>query len=113
MISRCNAALRYYPRRIDSEHHPSVFWLIMGAVVHSRPRTSSSRAEPSLPRALRHLEIGAWVLTIMGALFGMYSLYAHTGTRDDSTSAIVFAVSAAVIPYVLARAIASLRRSLH
>ena len=84
----------------------------MGAVVHSRARTST-RAEPALPRVLRHLEIGAWVLTIVGALFGMYSLYAHTGARDDSSNTILFGASAAVIPYVLARAIASLRRSLH
>ena len=86
--------------------------LLMGAVVHSRARTST-RVEPVLPRVLRQLEIGAWVITIVGALFGIYSLYAHTGTRDDSSSALLFGTSAALIPYVLARAIASLRRSLH
>ncbi|MGH7281829.1 MAG: hypothetical protein ACRELY_09925 [Polyangiaceae bacterium] len=84
----------------------------MGAVVQSRGRTSS-RSEPALPRLLRHVEIGAWVLTIAGAVVGMASLYTHFGVTGDQTTALSFAIAFAVIPYVLARAIASLRRSLH
>lgn len=86
--------------------------LVMGAVVHSRARTSG-RSEPALPRVLRHLEIGAWVLTIAGAVAGMVLLYLHYGAQGDPNGALFFAMAFAVIPYVLARAIASLRRSLH
>lgn len=85
----------------------------MGAYAKERARVSS-RAEPLLPRVLRQLEIGAWLLTIVGACFGAYALYANIGPHEgDATPALVYAVALAVIPYVLARAIASLRRSLH
>ncbi len=85
----------------------------MGAVVHSRARTSS-RSEPALPRVLRHIEIGAWVLTIAGAVAGMISVYTHFGAQaGEPANVLSLAVALAVIPYVLARAIASLRRSLH
>lgn len=85
----------------------------MGAVVQERAR-ASSRVEPALPRVLRHLEIGCWLLTIIGAVLGMVSLYEHLGPHDsEQLPSLVYAVALSVIPYVLARAIASLRRSLH
>ncbi|MEO8801362.1 MAG: hypothetical protein ABI551_25960 [Polyangiaceae bacterium] len=85
----------------------------MGAYASSRSRSSSSRAEPLLPRLLRSVEIGCWLLAIAGVMVAGYTLYARLGTPGENELVVmVHALDLCVAPYVLARSVAALRHSL-
>ncbi|HEX7663844.1 MAG TPA: hypothetical protein VF407_05015 [Polyangiaceae bacterium] len=86
----------------------------MGAYAHSRSRSSSStRAEPVLPRVLRSVEVGSWLLAIIGAMIAGYTLYARMGAQGENELVVlVHALGMCVAPYVLARSVAALRHSI-
>lgn len=73
-------------------------------------RSSSSGKIQPMQIAIR----GAWILAVLGALAGMYVLISHTilqaDTAEKQAQCAAVAISFALVPYCLARALEAIAR---